>query len=130
MEIVDEVGDFVGVGDESTAEGMCSAEDDASAPADESFFSVGSLVEGGVLDGDGAQKRGECGDGDVDDVELGSGEESADVAQAHRFLAAAPAAFGFGDCAKTSRKSFSSRRASSLSAATARSSSPRFMRTR
>ena len=66
--------------------------------------------------------------GKVDDYDLGSRDESVEAGSLHRFFP--PPGFGLDDWAKTSRKSFSSRRGRSRSAATESSSSARFMRTR
>ena len=67
----------------------------------------------------GESESGESGVDEVDDDDLRCGEEPRELARGHRF--GFGTAFGLGLWAKTSRKSFSSSRASSRSAATARS---------
>jgi len=99
------------------------------ATSDAGLFVGGELAERGVLDEEGAAECGEGGVGQVDDDDLRRDEEPAKLLDGHRFRGGA-AGLVLGVCANTSRKSFSSRRASSRSAATARSSSARFMRTR
>jgi len=90
--------------------------------------SSGVVVEKWVL-GEKREPQGGKGRADeIDDDDLGCGQKAEKLVGGHRFFAGA--GLGFGVCAKTSRKSFSSRRASSRSAATASNSSPRFMRTR
>src|SRR5579859_6011663 len=86
-------------------------------------------VEQGVFDVQGAVESDEGRLGEVDDDHLWSDEEAIELSGGHRFFAPA-GGLGLGVWAKTSRKSFSSRRASSRSAATASSSSARFIRTR
>src|SRR5579872_832938 len=82
---------------------------------------VGIDVEAGMLESEGSLEREQGGFGEVDDEGIGCDEQAMQLPRGHRFRAAA-AAFGLGAwAAKTSRKSFSSSRASSRSAATARS---------
>src|ERR1700722_19375165 len=99
------------------------------APSDAGLFVGGEVAECGVLDEDRAPECGERGVGQVDDNDLRRDEEPAKLLDGHRFRAEGTGLV-LGVWAKTSRKSFSSSRASSRSAATARSSSARFIRTR
>src|SRR5580692_1624795 len=91
------------------------------------FTRAEDFCVGDVQDLDGDREAGLEGGEDCElgrDAEVGVGREGND----HRRFAAALA--GRGCWLKASRKSFSSRRASSRSAAMESSSSPRFMRTR
>jgi hypothetical protein len=104
--------------------------DIACSTADGWMLGRGRVDEQRMLDEQGAFERDEGGDGEVDDDDLGRDEQPMEVPGCHRFRAAAVAGLALGVWANTSRKSFSSRRASSRSAATASSSSARFMSTR
>jgi hypothetical protein len=93
-------------------------EDVARATPKERVVVGGGVFHQGVLEDEGAFEREQVGVGDVEDDELGSEEQTAELLDGHRFRVGS-GVFGFGDWAKTARKSFSSRRASSQSAATA-----------
>src|SRR5579859_1831679 len=101
----------------------------ARVPTDRGVVGRGWGVDQWVFDAQSAVEREEGGLGQVDDDHLRSDEEAMELSGGHRFFAPA-GGLGLGVWAKTSRKSFSSRRASSRSAATASSSSARFIRTR
>ena len=105
----------------------------SNAPEGSSAAANGRVVWGGIVGVEegmfGKESEIECDQGgvdEVDDEDLGGGDEAEELVGAHRFFAGV---LGLGEWEKTSRKSFSSRRVSSRSAATVRSSSPRFMRT-
>ena len=114
---------------QGVAESVGMAKDGAGVLADGRVFGWGRGIDKGMLDEERAFEGDEGGVGDIEDDEFGSDEQAMELPGRHRFRAAA-AGLGFGVCANTSRKSFSSRRASSRSAATVSSSSARFMRTR
>ncbi len=105
-------------------------QDAAGTTADRGVVVRGRVVHERMLEHEGAFEREQSGGDDVEDDDLGSDEEAPELFDGHRFRAAARAVLGLGVCAKTSRKSFSSSRGSSRSAATASSSSARFMRMR
>ena len=87
-------------------------------------------VEVWMFETESPLEREQCGVGEVDNEGFGCDEQSMQLLGGHRFRVPA-ATFGLGAwAAKTSRKSFSSSLASSRSAATASSSSARFMSTR
>ena len=97
---------------------------DGRLPGDEALL----ITERGMLGEQSEAQREQSVVGKVDDDDLGGGDKSVEAGSLHRFFPAT--ALGFVDWAKTSRKSFSSRRGRSRSAATESSSSARFMRTR
>jgi hypothetical protein len=130
------VGLFEGVVDSASIVPQCTSEmpsrteDVVRGSADEGIV-IGDeiVVEERVL---GEERESECGESgveEIDDDEFGGGEQAMELLGGHRFRAAGEG-LALGVWAKTSRKSFSSRRASSRSVATASSSSARFMRTR
>jgi hypothetical protein len=88
------------------------------------------VVEKGVFGEHREPERLESAVEQVDDDDLGCDEEPSQLVGGHRLRATCVVVLVFGGWAKTSRKSFSSSLASSRSAATALSSSQRFMRTR
>src|SRR6266498_2697631 len=121
--------DFASVGAKCTAKAVRMPEQIASAMTNGGIVVGGCIVVEQRMFGKKGEPQGnERGADEVDD-DLGSGQEPQKLVGVHRFRAAATG-LGFGVWAKTSRKSFSSRRASSRSAAAASSSSPRFMSTR
>ncbi len=114
---------------QGTPQTRCVAQDGACRSPDERVVGGRRCVEGRMFEQECALEGDEARDGDVECDYFMRDDHAAELVASHRFLPAG-AALGFGVCAKTSRKSFSSRRASSRSAATVRSSSPRFIRTR
>lgn len=115
------------VADEGIAELACEADEGAGRAQRRGCAAGGGLLERGMLEGQGQDEGGEGVVDEVGDDELAGGEEAAELVGAHRFL---PELLGFGLWAKTSRKSFSSSLGNSRSAATASSSSLRFISTR
>jgi len=105
------------------------AQDIACTTPDERVIVGGRVAHQWVLEHQGAFEREQSGVGDVEDDEFGSDEQATELVDGHRLRAEA-GGLGFGAWAKTSRKSFSSSRGSSRSAATASSSSARFISTR
>lgn len=121
--------DFSSVRTKCTAQAIRMPEQIASAMTDGRIVrSRGVVVEEGMLSEKREPQCRKCGSDEVDDDDLGCSQEPEKLVGGHFFFAGT--GLGFGVWAKTSRKSFSSRRASSRSAATASSSSPRFMSTR
>jgi hypothetical protein len=114
---------------QGAAEMASGVEDGASASLHGGIVFGEGVVEERVLGEECESECGESGVEEVDDDELWGGEQSMELMGGHRFRAAGEG-LALGVWAKTSRKSFSSRRASSRSVATARSSSARFMSTR
>jgi transposase-like protein len=107
-----------------------SAKDGAGLSPDGRVFGGRRGVEERVLYTQGALERDEGFVGQFNDDDFGSEEQRPTLVGGHRFRAAVGWGLTLGVCVNTSRKSFSSRRASSRSAATVSSSSPRFMSTR
>jgi hypothetical protein len=113
---------------ESPAKPCSVIENGAGAPLDGRVVGRSEIVvEEGVFSEQSESQGIEGVVDQIDDEELGGDEQAAELLCGHRFLAGA---LGLGVWAKTSRKSFSSRRASSRSAATASNSSARFIKTR
>ena len=105
--------DEVAVVAQSASESGGESEDEASAPLDEGVGWVGGRVEPGVFGEEGSVEGAQCGEGEVDDDDLGGDEQSMELGGGYRDLRAAGAGLVLGAWAKTSRKSFSSSRASS-----------------
>lgn len=116
-----------------TAEGcteLGGGTDDGARASSSGGVVVGRVgVEQRMFGTQSAIQRDESREGEVDDNDFRGDEESVQFAWGHRLRVPATG-LGLAAWAKTSRKSFSSSRASSLSAATASNSSARFMRTR
>jgi hypothetical protein len=114
---------------EGSAEMASGAEDGACTSLHGGIVFREGVVEERVLGEESESEGAESGVEEVDDDELRGGEQAMELMGGHRFRAAGEG-LALGVWAKTSRKSFSSRRASSRSVATASSSSARFMSTR
>ena len=121
--------DCAAIAAQLTTQTGCGSEDGGRADEDRGTLCGRKLGDGGVLDEDRAAECGKRGVHEIDNKDLRHYQETTKLFDSHRLRAGA-AGFAFAGWAKTSRDSFSSSRASSRSVATARSSSPRFMRTR
>jgi hypothetical protein len=109
---------------------VCGSLQDVAGSLAEVRITVWVDVEPRVFESQSPIESEQCGMGEVDDESFGSDQQPMQLPARHRFRAPATA-FGLGAwAAKTSRNNFSSSRASSRSAATASSSSARFMSTR